>query len=88
MPTLICPLCGLEQDASGPGVGSVREEDREPALWKAYWIPFIEDIRGTPSRLVNPACFAREHSLVDLVALITEHDRRTRLELYRAWQSR
>jgi hypothetical protein len=28
--------------------------------WESYWDPFIEDLRGTPERLVHPECFTEE----------------------------
>ena len=88
MASLICPICGLEQDAGGPGVGSARDEGRPSAQSRTYWVPFIEDLRGDPWRLVHPSCFVRERSLDELLAAVTEHDRRTRMELSRSWQSR
>jgi len=77
----MCVLCGREQLPDGPGVGSIRNYDRPIAEWAPYWIPFIEDLRGEPGRLVHPECFASEHSWPALVALVTEHDRRTRSEM-------
>jgi hypothetical protein len=78
MSMLTCPLCGQEQDASGPGVTSYRDANGE---WKSLWTPFIEDLRGTPQRLVHPKCFADESGLDTLLRLVTEHDRRIRIEL-------
>lgn len=49
--------------------------------------PFIEDLRGTPGRLVHPECFADEPGLAALVSLVTDHDRRMRLELARRWSA-
>jgi hypothetical protein len=80
---LTCPLCGEEQDPSGPGVSSHR--DRTSANWVSSWTPFIEDLRGTPERLVHPRCFADERGLDALIALVTEHDRLMRLELSKYW---
>lgn len=80
---LTCPVCGEEQDPSGPGVSSHR--DRVSAEWVSLWTPFIEDLRGTPERLVHPRCFADEKGLDALIALVTEHDRRMRLELSKYW---
>jgi hypothetical protein len=80
-PTLVCPLCGEQQDPDGPGVGSTRTEGVPENEWPSYWIPFIEDLRGTPSRLVHPRCFADERDVDELVAVVTNHDRRMRLEL-------
>lgn len=79
MSLLTCPLCGEEQDPSGPGVSSQRSHaSRE---WVSYWTPFIEDIRGNPQRLVHPACFVKKSGFDALLALVTENDRRMRLEL-------
>jgi len=47
------------------------------------WTPFIEDLRGTPTRLVHPKCFADECGFDALMALVTAHDQRIRLELSR-----
>jgi hypothetical protein len=82
MSLLTCPLCGQEQDPSGPGVSSYRDANGE---WKSSWTPFIEDIRGTPERLVHPRCFVGETGLEPLLALVTEHDRRIRIELSKHW---
>lgn len=82
MSLLTCPLCGREQDAGGPGVSSHRDDDGE---WVHSWIPFIEDLRGTPTRLVHPKCFAVECGFDALIALVTEHDQRMRVELSKHW---
>jgi hypothetical protein len=82
MSLLTCPLCGQEQDALGPGVSSYRDADRE---WKSSWTPFIEDLRGTPERLVHPKCFADESGFDALMTLVTEHDQRMRVELSKHW---
>jgi hypothetical protein len=85
MPTLVCPLCGEVQDPEGPGVGSIRAEGVPDKEWQSYWIPSIEDLRGTPGRLVHPECSFKERSITELMTLVTEHARRNRLELARAW---
>jgi hypothetical protein len=76
---LTCPICGEEQDPSGPGVSSHR--DGISGEWLSSWTPFIEDLRGTPQPLVHPRCFVEESGFGALVTLVTEHDRRVRLEL-------
>jgi hypothetical protein len=81
MSLLTCPLCGLEQDAGGPGVSS----RRDGAGWVHSWTPFIEDLRGTPTRLVHPKCFADEGGVDALIALVTEHDQRKRAESSKHW---
>jgi len=80
MSMLTCPLCGQEQDNRGPGVTSHRDES---GAWVHSWTPFIEDLRGTPTRLVHPKCFADECGFDALMALVTAHDQRIRLELSR-----
>jgi hypothetical protein len=80
MSLLICRLCGREQDPSGPGVSSHRQDD---GPWTSYWTPFIEDLRGTPQRLVHPKCYADENGFDALIAVITTYDRRMRDEEYR-----
>jgi hypothetical protein len=82
MSLLTCPLCGKEQDACGPGVSSSRGDSD---AWRHTWTPFIEDLRGTPARLVHPACFADENGIEALIALVTAHDQRMRLELSKHW---
>lgn len=81
MSLLTCPPCGREQDAAGPGVSSRRAD----AGWVHSWTPFIEDLRGTPTRLLHPKCFADECGFDALVALVTEHDQRMRVEHSKRW---
>jgi len=78
MSILTCPLCGQEQDARGPGVSSRADNS---GTWAHSWTPFIEDLRGTPTRLVHPKCFANESDLETLIALVTDHDQRRRIGL-------
>ena len=82
MSLLTCPLCGQEQDASGPGVSSHRDGSGE---WVHSWTPFIEDLRGTLTRLVHPKCFVDASGVDALIALVTEHDQRMRVELAEHW---
>src|SRR3954465_3276531 len=89
---LTCPLCGREMDAAGPGVAPHRE-DYDPKHgpsgdWVSSWVPFIEDLRGSPQRLVHPECFAAEAGLPALVALIHERDKMRRLQDYEHWKRR
>lgn len=45
---LTCPVCGSEIDASGPGVAS-HHPDYDPSRgWASPWVPFVEDLRGSP----------------------------------------
>jgi hypothetical protein len=81
MSLLTCPLCGLEQDPAGPGVSSHPDDTG----WVDSWTPFIEDLRGTPARLVHPKCFADEYGFAALISLVTKHDRRMRAELSKHW---
>ena len=53
--------------------------------WVHSWTPFIEDLRGAPTRLVHPSCFAEESGFDALIALVTEHDQRIRAELSKHW---
>lgn len=82
MSSLTCPLCGREQDARGPGVSSHRKAS---GTWVHTWTPFIEDLRGTPARLVHPRCFADESDFDALIEVVTEHDQRVRVELSKYW---
>lgn len=83
MSLLTCPICSREQNASGPGVSSHRDQQTDE--WVSSWTPFIEDLRGTPTRLVHPACFVNEHGLDALLALVAAHDDRMRRELSKHW---
>ena len=82
MSLLTCPSCGGEQDARGPGVSSHRDAS---GAWAHFWTPFIEDLRGTPSRLVQPGCFVDENGLEALIALVSAHDQRTRAQRAKHW---
>lgn len=72
---LICPVCQSAIDPDGPGVGSYPIDDDPSREWKAYWIPFIYDLRGSPRRLVHPECFAAERGVSALVALFHHDDK-------------
>ena len=82
MALLTCPLCGQEQDAEGPGVSSHRDDSGK---WVHSWTHFIEDLRGTPTRLVHPKCFVEERGFDALIELVTDHDQRMRVELSQHW---
>ncbi|GAA2110707.1 hypothetical protein GCM10009780_65950 [Actinomadura alba] len=72
-------MCGREIDPDGPGVGSYPIDRNDIAgEWRAYWIPFIYDLRASPSRLVHPECYAQERDVAALVALFhrTDEERR------------
>jgi hypothetical protein len=89
---LTCPLCGRDIDATGPGVSSHRA-DYDPVAgpsgqWISAWVPFIEDLRGTPQRLVHPACFAGEAGTDALVDIVHKHDKLVRHENARRWKTR
>jgi hypothetical protein len=85
MPSLICQLCGGEIDPSGPGVSSYHH-DHEPVVWRSSWVPFVEDLRGTPTRPVHAECFAAEVGVGALVQLVTAHDARVRLDRSQSWR--
>jgi hypothetical protein len=87
---LTCPLCGHEMDARGPGVSSHRV-DYHPKHgpsgdWVSSWVPFIEDLRGSPQRLVHPECFALESGVSALVGLVHERDKVHRLQEHERWK--
>ena len=71
---LICPLCGTEIDPSGPGVASRRSDHDPERGWVSSWVPFIEDLRGTPTRLVHASCFVDEQGVEELIAAVHAHD--------------
>ncbi len=77
---LACPLCRTEIDPGGPGVSTSRDGT-------SYWTPFIEDLRGTPDRLVHARCLADEAGLDALVSVVHAHDAVVRQEMYRRWQA-
>lgn len=87
MPTPVYLLYGQMQSPHSPGVGSRQDENVPESEWESNWFPFIEDLRSTPGRVVHPNCFAEERGLAALVSLVTDHDRRMRLELARHWSS-
>jgi hypothetical protein len=60
----------------------VSSHRQDGGSWVSYWTPFIEDIRGTPQRLVHPKCFAEENGFDALIAVITAYDRRVRATDY------
>ena len=49
-------------------------------------MPFVEDLRGTPTRLVHAECYAAENGLSELIAVIHDRDRTTRLREYEQWR--
>jgi hypothetical protein len=54
--------------------------------WVSNWVPFIEDLRGSPQRLVHAECFATESGVSALVALVHERDRLDRLHEHERWK--
>jgi hypothetical protein len=49
-------------------------------------VPFIEDLRSTPTRLVHPSCFAADEGVEALVAVVHAHDQVVRQENHRRWR--
>jgi hypothetical protein len=49
----ICAACGKLIDIDGPAVSSHPQRDNPDGPWTAFWVPFVEDLRGTPTRLVQ-----------------------------------
>jgi hypothetical protein len=82
----ICPVCGKQIDPSGPAVSSRPQPDSTGGEWTANWVPFVEDLRGTPTRLVHAECYVHEHGLPALIAVLHERDRVQRLQEYHRWQ--
>ena len=76
----MCPLCGEPLDSGGPGVSTSRDGT-------SYWTPFIEDLRGTPHRLVHARCFVEEAGLDALIRVVHKHDAVMRMEQSRRWQA-
>jgi hypothetical protein len=81
---LTCPSCGQDIDPSGPGIAYWRptvEADTRS------WVPFIEDLRGTPFRLLHVECFVAVRGLAQLLVVLRARDRRLRDEEYRRWRA-
>lgn len=78
----ICPACGTMIDPSGPAVASHPQPDNPADEWTAAWVPFVEDLRGTPTRLVHAECYVDELGLPALIAILHERDRVQRLQEY------
>ena len=82
----ICPVCGMEIDPSGPAVSSHPRPDNAGGEWTATWVPFVEDLRGTPTRLMHAECYVDEHGLPALLGVLHERDRVQRVQEYDRWQ--
>ena len=79
-------MCETAIDPSGPGVASHHPDHDPEGGWVSSWVPFIEDLRGTPTRLVHPACFAKDGDIEALVAVVHAHDEIVRGNDYRRWR--
>lgn len=77
---LICVLCQSAVDPSGPGVAMSRSGS-------AHWVPFIEDLRGSPDHLVHPRCYAEDSGLDALIEVVHQRDEVVRADEYRRWQA-
>jgi hypothetical protein len=86
VPDLICPLCGRPIAPSGPGVASYHPDHDPERGWKSFWVPFIEDLRTNPLRLVHPACFADAEGVDALVSLVHANDEKVRRDQYLRWR--
>jgi hypothetical protein len=53
----VCPACGQPIDIGGPAVSSHPQRNDPDRPWTAFWVPFVEDLRGTPTRLVHAECY-------------------------------
>jgi hypothetical protein len=82
----ICPVCGQPIDIGGPAVSSHPQREHPDDPWTAFWVPFVEDLRGTPTRLVHAECYVHEHGLPALIAVLHERDRVQRLQEYSRWR--
>jgi hypothetical protein len=81
----ICSICGLAV-ASGEsfintGPTDWNDPTKQPSV---MWVPVDADIHGwSPFVLNHPACWAREHPIGDLVALVDDSHRLLRATLRR-----
>ena len=82
----VCPACGKQIDPGGPAVSSHPQPGNPADEWTGTWVPFVEDLRGTPARLVHAECYVEAHGLPALIAVIHERDRVLRLQDYYRWQ--
>jgi hypothetical protein len=57
----IWPACGQPIDTAGPAVSSYPQRDKSRRAMDSVWVPFVEDIRFTPTRLVHTECYADEN---------------------------
>ncbi|MCV2393133.1 hypothetical protein OEB99_02315 [Actinotalea sp. M2MS4P-6] len=88
MSALTCPLCAGEIDPAGPGVAS-HHPDFDPSRgWASSWVPFVEDLRGSPQRLVHAACFARSEGFEALVEVVHARDIAVREREHDEWRRR
>jgi hypothetical protein len=71
---LICPFCEQPIDPSGRGVASHHPDHDPERGWASRWVPFIGDLRGSPTRLVHSTCFADAEGAEALAALVQAHD--------------
>jgi hypothetical protein len=79
-----CPVCAKEISPSGPGVSSWSASG--DTTTESRWVPFVEDLRGTPQRLVHVTCFVDQEGLSALIALLHERDIAERMREFRRWQ--
>ena len=80
--SVICPACGKGIDISGPAVASHPSHEAPEAPWQAFWVPFVEDLRGTPTRLVHVECFVAERGLPELIDVLHQRDKAEREREY------
>jgi hypothetical protein len=79
-------MCSQPVDASGPGVASYHPNHDADKGWRSFWVPFIEDLRTNPTRLVHPACFASEVGVEALIEVVHQHDSQVRKDQHRQWR--
>lgn len=82
----LCPFCGREIDPGGPAIASHPRDGDPGAPWTATWVPFVEDLRGAPTRLVHAECYAQENGLPALISVIHERDKIIRRREYEQWR--
>lgn len=82
----ICPSCGTGIDPSGPAIASRPQPGSPAGKWTATWVPFVEDLRGTPTRLVHAECFVNENGLPELIAVLHQRDKIQREQENQRWR--
>ncbi|MCW2667689.1 MAG: hypothetical protein JWN57_2651 [Frankiales bacterium] len=86
-PDPVCALCHDGIELGGPAVMSWRPRRDPSGPWRDRWVPFVEDLRTAPQRLLHPRCFADDQGVDAMVGLVHAHDSGVREAEYRHWRA-